>query len=365
MPYSGTLLDGNFEQFFRLVAGGPPPRVLDIGAGAGKYAKLIRQIRPDAHLTAVEVERRYIQHFSLNGLYNTVLEMPGQMLMRNIEATYDLVIMGDVIEHMPKSEGVDLLNFLVYRSAWLWLQFPIRYLQNALDGIESEAHVSIWDYDDFVNLDTMFVAEGALVAAGIAGYRTAPPEYDMVREVFLNKTTRLGVSTARQLQAQYNLDTFFETGIWYANSTAWAAEYFERVYTVDLDPYLVMRARRRFLRQPHVKVMEGTSVAALEKVAPHLPKSTLFYLDAHYIKDKQSMGDPNHTPLLEELRLALPTGGVVLIDDARLIVERDSDYPYYPTLDAIEALAGEYGYSARVMRDGSDMIAVVPLGKEA
>jgi hypothetical protein len=57
-------------------------------------------------------------------------------------------MVGDVIEHLKKTDGVNLLNFIVYRSRRIVLQFPHQYLQNAVAGYQAEAHISIWTDSD-------------------------------------------------------------------------------------------------------------------------------------------------------------------------------------------------------------------------
>jgi hypothetical protein len=63
---------------------------------------------------------------------------------------FDVVMIGDIIEHLKKSEGIDLLNFLIYRCRWVIVEFPHHYEQNAVDGYTSEAHISVWTENDFL-----------------------------------------------------------------------------------------------------------------------------------------------------------------------------------------------------------------------
>jgi len=48
---------------------------------------------------------------------------------------------------------MDLLNFLIYRSRWIIVQFPYRFLQNASGGYNSEAHISVWAESDFLSFE--------------------------------------------------------------------------------------------------------------------------------------------------------------------------------------------------------------------
>jgi hypothetical protein len=69
------------------------------------------------------------------------------------DVNFDTVIIGDCIEHLKKSEGLDLLNFLVYRSRWILVQYPVKYLQNTFEGKHQEAHISVWGDKDFYSFD--------------------------------------------------------------------------------------------------------------------------------------------------------------------------------------------------------------------
>jgi len=147
MPYSSFVFDPVISRFLEKIQ---PKTFLDIGAGAGKYGELIKKLDSNVLSTAVELEDDYIKKFNLNSIYDEVWNMSATDLIapKYYEKTFDVVMVGDVIEHLKKSDGVDLLNFLVYRSRWIILQFPHQYLQNAVDGYEAEAHIAVWADDD-------------------------------------------------------------------------------------------------------------------------------------------------------------------------------------------------------------------------
>ena len=170
MPYGGGLLDDVSRQ---VIAGIPDlSTALDIGAGAGRYGKMVRHLRPATWLTAVEIERDYVTRFDLREVYNDVAVMPAIDLLREVDSSWDLVTAGDVLEHMRKSEGVDLLHFLIYRTRWLWLVWPERYVQGSYDGYAAEAHISVWTERDVKALDTSYRVwrKPPLVGALVRGY---------------------------------------------------------------------------------------------------------------------------------------------------------------------------------------------------
>jgi SAM-dependent methyltransferase len=70
-------------------------RVLDIGCARGGYGKRLKQVRPDIHLTGVELNpimAKYARRY-----YDEVLTCPVEEA--NLAAGFDLVNCGDVLEH--------------------------------------------------------------------------------------------------------------------------------------------------------------------------------------------------------------------------------------------------------------------------
>lgn len=181
---SGHLLD---DVARKLIARASDLRtVLDVGPGRGKYGQMVRELRPDAHVTAMEIEDAYVELYGLWGIYNHVCVDPAYRLLDNPDAEYDLAILGDVLEHMPKSQGLDVLHYLTYRTRYLWVQYPNRYRQGSLGGYPSEAHVSIWTRADFdaLNADYLWYTSEFLVGVVINGYANAGAHIYEVMEDF-------------------------------------------------------------------------------------------------------------------------------------------------------------------------------------
>ena len=47
----------------------------------------------------------------------------------NPDYVTDVVIIGDCIEHLRKSIGLDLINYFVYRCKYIIIIFPSKYIQ--------------------------------------------------------------------------------------------------------------------------------------------------------------------------------------------------------------------------------------------
>ena len=152
MPYSSFIFDRSIEEIIRLLK---PETLLDLGAGAGKYGELAKKINQSIKLTAVEIEKDYIKNFKLPSIYDEVWNISATDLInpKYYDSNFDVIMIGDIIEHLKKSDGIDLLNFLIYRCRWIILEFPNRYLQNSVDGYHSEAHISVWTKDDLISFE--------------------------------------------------------------------------------------------------------------------------------------------------------------------------------------------------------------------
>lgn len=146
MPGSFVVFDSLVEHLITTIA---PQSALDIGCGEGKYGQMLSRLRPDCRRSGVEMEASYIERFGLCELYHELhIGSAADWQTQAIDRQYDLAILGDCLEHMPKSAGLDLLNFLSYRSAYTLIISPEFVLQGSVDGVISEAHVSVWSERD-------------------------------------------------------------------------------------------------------------------------------------------------------------------------------------------------------------------------
>ncbi len=152
MPFSSSVFDTHIEEVFRLLN---PRTLLDIGSGSGKYGEMMRRAVPTCHTAAIELEAEYIETYRLRSIYDEVWCMSALDLVtpKYYEHAFGTAVIGDTIEHLRKSEGVDLLNFLVYHTEWIIVQFPHQFPQNTWNGFTAEAHISVWSEHDFAGFD--------------------------------------------------------------------------------------------------------------------------------------------------------------------------------------------------------------------
>lgn len=143
-----------------------PRTVLDIGPGEGTYAKLFRPHEPGGPgvwWTAVEIHKPYVAKYKLRS--TKTRSMYDEIHVEDIRESEDhllhrdLVIAGDVLEHMPREDAVALLQRAEAAGAWhILVSLPIvESEQGAVDGNEHEAHVHQWDAGD---MDQVLTALG-------------------------------------------------------------------------------------------------------------------------------------------------------------------------------------------------------------
>ena len=146
MPGSFPVFDAVVQQLISLLA---PARALDIGTGAGKYGRMLAALAPDGHREGIEIEPTYVQAHGLSALYHRLHVADAALWWRQQPAeNFDLVLVGDCLEHLPKSAGLDLLNAMVYRCGYLLLVVPEFVVQGAVGGVAAEAHLSVWSERD-------------------------------------------------------------------------------------------------------------------------------------------------------------------------------------------------------------------------
>ena len=117
-----------------------PKTVLDVGAGAGVYLDIIRRdLGESVEVTAVEAWIPYVEHFNLRNRYNKVIESD----VREVEDfKYDLVIFGDVLEHMTERDALSIWEKVSKQARRAIISIPIiHYHQDAINGNPYEVHV--------------------------------------------------------------------------------------------------------------------------------------------------------------------------------------------------------------------------------
>lgn len=140
-----------------------PISILDVGIGFGKYGLLFREYLDvmygryerwewNHQIDGVEIFSNYL-HDASRMVYNKIIE--GNILTFRSDKRYDLIFMGDVIEHMAKDEGIRLL-FRLRKDSDILLTTPNGYyVQKAYKGNKAEIHKCGYEPTDFNKLNAM------------------------------------------------------------------------------------------------------------------------------------------------------------------------------------------------------------------
>lgn len=131
-----------------------PNTVTDIGPGEGTYAKLMRPVHEGVWWTAIEIHKPYIAKYKLKS--TKTRRMYDEIHVEDVRESEDhlfhrdLVILGDVLEHMSRGSAVNLLEAIEAAGAWnILVSVPIvESVQGEVDGNPHEAHLHQWDADD-------------------------------------------------------------------------------------------------------------------------------------------------------------------------------------------------------------------------
>ncbi len=156
----------------------------------------------------------------------------------------------------------------------------------------------------------------------IAKGRPSPPPHSIKQKIVLAYAKR------------FRPRLFVETGTFKGDMIDAVRHRFHRLYTIELDPALHERAVARFSDDSRITVLHGDSGDLMPRVLEHVQEPCLFWLDGHYSGGITARG-PLETPILAELGSILAhrvPGHVLLIDDARLFVGKDT----WPTLKELK-----------------------------
>ena len=114
--------------------------VLDVGAGSGTYSDALKRAGINLNIEAVEVWKPYIEEFDLENKYDKVYE---QDIRDRTDFNYDVVIFGDILEHMTEEEALAVWDKVSKQAKNAVIAIPIiHYHQPAINGNPYEEHIT-------------------------------------------------------------------------------------------------------------------------------------------------------------------------------------------------------------------------------
>lgn len=113
----------------------PEIEILDVGAGCGTYALLLGDYFNN--IDCVEVYKPNIERYELNKRYRKAYNED----IRNFKYEwYDVVIFGDILEHLEIEEAQEVLEYAMKHSKQVIAAVPYEYKQGIVEGNEYEIH---------------------------------------------------------------------------------------------------------------------------------------------------------------------------------------------------------------------------------
>jgi hypothetical protein len=124
-----------------------PRRIIDVGAGPGKWGRILRDVAP---VTALEIWPPYVEEFNLSTIYPDVVCEDARLYIG--WELFDVAILGDVLEHMPKDDARALVARLDLAGVSSFLSIPVTDCPQRGDpfGNPYEEHVAQWTHDELV-----------------------------------------------------------------------------------------------------------------------------------------------------------------------------------------------------------------------
>lgn len=119
----------------------PDTRILDIGAGQGKYRILLPEYE---YVYAVEVFEPYVESNYLREIYHKVYVQDVRDFLNDhgyAFLTDMVVIMGDVLEHLTRADAQEVMERLYEFVTEIIVVIPYEYPQDEEDGNVHQAHL--------------------------------------------------------------------------------------------------------------------------------------------------------------------------------------------------------------------------------
>jgi len=125
--------------------------IVDVGCGRGIIGALVRIYRNPSRLVGLDIYREYLNFCNWLNLYDELYEYD----LRNIplpfeEAEFDVATCIEVLEHLPKRQGLALLDDLERIAKMVIVTTPnVSFQQDYYDGNPHQQHLSAWSLEDF------------------------------------------------------------------------------------------------------------------------------------------------------------------------------------------------------------------------
>lgn len=157
MPKSQQPSEGE-KIMFEDIFSGPCNSILDVGAGDGKWGRLLKGIAKN--LVALEIWKPCVEKLKSLDLYDAIVV--GDVRFFNRWEDFDVIILGDVLEHIYRAESLSLIKTLKKEKARVYLTVPISPCPQ--DGTvyknPYETHLDQWSHEELEALGWKLLHRG-------------------------------------------------------------------------------------------------------------------------------------------------------------------------------------------------------------
>ena len=112
-------------------------KILDVGCGAGAWSDILRE-KGYTNIDGLEVWEPYINEFGLREKYNNLYV---QDIRDSICTDYDLVIFGDILEHLTAEDSRKVIDSLKLTCKMILIIVPYMLPQVVTEGNLHENHL--------------------------------------------------------------------------------------------------------------------------------------------------------------------------------------------------------------------------------
>jgi len=163
MPVSSTWgKDVATGWLLKILANNPTSVVFDVGAGEGTWAKLLRPNMPaGARIEAAEIWGPYTLEYGYDRLYDAFCIADARAI-NPLYYSAEIVIFGDVLEHMPKTDAKEVLSTACFYANNILICNPVLHIGfegpngNPYDGHKVQ---NLWTRDEMDSLVQQMAVE--------------------------------------------------------------------------------------------------------------------------------------------------------------------------------------------------------------
>jgi len=126
-----------------------PGLTYDVGIGDGFYGNLLKFIHPNGRIIGIELNKKWVMFCEALSIYEQIIHVNILDFM-GTDCGGDLIIFGDVLEHMVKDEMSVVLENAVLKFRWVLINGPIGFQVQEHEDFEEIHRCGITKNEDLI-----------------------------------------------------------------------------------------------------------------------------------------------------------------------------------------------------------------------